>query len=461
MKKAAQKKRTSLQSLSKSKSYSGLLFSSLFIITLLVGFISAADDVAYIYKSKASVDTVIVDTFEDLGLSVELIDETKLPSDFSSYKFIFIGDERFRNIDNLPIYDTPTIISNYYFGEEFGLTDVDGVSKLAATSPLQVKKGNEIMEVYTQARYNGVSIPYYYLATENKATNLQTVAETYTGDGSLGDVISYIGSGTRLLNNEQAEKNICFFGIIEAKYWTNDAKELFKECISFVGVACSSDNDCPDSDSGEAYCYGDDVYQDTQVFECKNAGHFDAQCVDDVVRQLVKECDGTCNDGACICRDQDNDNYDECDIGDEADDGKDEDCNENDPSINPGALEICDGKDNDCDGLTDEGSNICGSGNMCVSGQCIKDCVDNDHDGYDTCSPGDDDDDDGKTIDCNDNDNKVYPGANEICDGKDNDCDGQVDENNGMCESGKICTQGSCVPVTCDEDSDCGTDGFV
>lgn len=50
-------------------------------------------------------------------------------------------------------------------------------------------------------------------------------------------------------------------------------------------------------------------------------------------------------------------------------------------------------------------------------------------------TPDDDLDGDGypKALDCNDNDNKVYPGAKEICDGKDNNCNGVVDEE---CEGG-------------------------
>ena len=73
------------------------------------------------------------------------------------------------------------------------------------------------------------------------------------------------------------------------------------------------------------------------------------------------------------------------------------DCDDTNAAINPVATEVCDGIDNDCDGLVDE------------------DSVDADGDGFSTC--------DG---DCDDTDKDVYPGAPELCDGLDNDCDGII-----------------------------------
>ena len=85
-----------------------------------------------------------------------------------------------------------------------------------------------------------------------------------------------------------------------------------------------------------------------------------------------------------------------------------EDCNDNNPKINPGAYEVCDGIDNDCDGEVDEICFVCST--------------DNDHDGYNACN------------DCNDFDMSVHPRAPEMCDGKDNDCDGEIDEDCAVCE---------------------------
>ena len=97
--------------------------------------------------------------------------------------------------------------------------------------------------------------------------------------------------------------------------------------------------------------------------------------------------------GLNVCRDADADGW-----ADEACSGTD--CDDLDPATSPGADELCDGEDNDCDGLIDN--------------------VDLDGDGYSDADCG--------GTDCDDGDPDIYPGAAEACDGKDGDCNGAIPE---------------------------------
>ncbi len=103
------------------------------------------------------------------------------------------------------------------------------------------------------------------------------------------------------------------------------------------------------------------------------------------------------------------------------------DCIDFNPAVFPGAEEVCNDLDDNCNGLVDEGLAL------------VLLHPDNDDDGFGSslgltlqkCLYPDQSPPTGWAVDssdCSDNDVTVYPGAPTLCDGKDNNCDGTIDQ---------------------------------
>ncbi|MBI5486599.1 MAG: putative metal-binding motif-containing protein [Deltaproteobacteria bacterium] len=104
-----------------------------------------------------------------------------------------------------------------------------------------------------------------------------------------------------------------------------------------------------------------------------------------------------------------------------------EDCDDGDADVFPGAIESCNGTDDNCDGTTDE--------DTAVDAETWYGDTDADEFG---------DPDATRTAcempagyvadgtDCDDGDAAINPGADELCNGSDDDCDGETDENGAV-----------------------------
>jgi|GEM_PF-5238830 len=219
---------------------------------------------------------------------------------------------------------------------------------------------------------------------------------------------------------------------------TNDVCQADGACFHEPIPGCGGSSDCCEAhswpgcdDPDVMVCVCDDFP------ECCDEEWL-PHCADHAVNGCGLDCGGGCVPSPEVC------------------DGLDNDC---DGVIDNGGAEVCDSLDNDCDGLIDEDVCTC-EPTLCPPGAC----EDDDPCTQDLCDPNT-----GACV------HVAVAGCcvpePEVCDGLDNDCDGVIDDGDvcgcpvGACDDGDPCTIDSCDPVTgaCSNDldptcSDCCTE---
>ena len=248
------------------------------------------------------------------------------------------------------------------------------------------------------------------------------------------------------------------------------------------------EGDCDDDDDGispmaDELLDGVDQDCDDLIDEGTEAYDDDGDCF----------CEGTAEVTTCTGSTSESCDVDDLLVGD---------CNDDNSAVHPGAEEVANGVDDDCDGVIDEGSTAFdddGDGYTELGGDCddsdplvspvgIEVCgdeVDNDCDSYVDDEDDDTDEDgdgfsscEGPEQDCDDDDEDIHPEADEVCgDEVDNDCDGDVDADDSETDAdadGYSTCSGDCddtrsdvnpgMPEMCDltaTDDDCDGEAAV
>jgi len=162
-------------------------------------------------------------------------------------------------------------------------------------------------------------------------------------------------------------------------------------------------------------------YDNPDLFDCDDYNAAIYPGAPEICDDRDNNCDGQINEG-CPDLDEDNDGYSPFDG----------DCDDNDPNVNPGAIDWCDQLNNDCDDqMNEDDPNL---GHFCTT---ILNSVP--VQGTYVCGEG--------GLVCAPPVLEECQQQAEICDnnGLDDNCDGQVDE--------------GCDPLSCETDDDCGAGG--
>ncbi len=203
---------------------SGMMIGVLVFTILLTSFVLATD-VAYVVEDYNKVEWIHLVALDSLGLESDIITDDMIKStNFNDYHMIFVGNGNLMNAKYIP--DMPMVLANSKYAKHFGFLNNGRTKSFGANANLMVDVSGDIVQVYDSpsVKIGGPALTYDYLPQKFMSSELVNYASTVSNEkNKMGSVIAF---------NEN--KNSCFFGISETKFWNLESWNLFESCVKFV-----------------------------------------------------------------------------------------------------------------------------------------------------------------------------------------------------------------------------------
>ncbi|MBP6511230.1 MAG: T9SS type A sorting domain-containing protein [Bacteroidia bacterium] len=323
------------------------------------------------------------------------------------------------------------------------LTNDDCDDNNAAVNPAAQEVCNNVDDDCNGLTDDGLTFTTYYTDADG---------DNY-GTGSGTSLCSNPGAGFSSVNGDCDDNNAAVNPAAQevCNNVDDDCNGLTDDGLVFTTYYTDADGDNYGTGIGTSLCNNPGAGFSTVNGDCDDNSASVNPAAQEVCNNVDDDCNGLTDDGLLFLNyysDNDGDTYGALFIGNLCQHPGGNavliagDCDDLDNQINPLALEVCNGVDDDCNGLTDDGLTFItyyedfdtdGYGNSNVSqstcnGAPANYVIDN--------------------TDCNDMDYFVNPAAAEVCNGIDDDCDGTIDGGTVLPLGGISGPAQVCIPVT-------------
>ncbi len=219
-------------------------------------------DVAYIVKTPAGADNILLTELHNNSYSFDIIYESQIQeTNFNLYPIIIVGNQRLDNPKAIPVHEHKSLIINQYnyyrqgsnpqlgWSRQFSSTSSPNLIKTNNAHPITSNLPNTFRAYTTR---NDPNLKTFILKGE-KPRGMNILVSSGLQSNA---VIATIEPGVTYLNGNQAKERAVFFGITKPGYWTQETKQLFKNSLDWLvqgsdidGDGYFSDEDCNDRDS--------------------------------------------------------------------------------------------------------------------------------------------------------------------------------------------------------------------